>query len=774
MARSSPQDDLIAKYQTTYEKLRDIRASKTISLKPSPFFREEVLGFDGNMQPFKLRYYQSQGIYHLLLMPRMVLGDGTGLGKCVTGGTLLVTDQGMIPIRELGPDAPEDNTFYEPRFPVRVWNGKKFVQVKRFFWNGRTKTYKIRTQSGFVLEGSSEHPILTRQESGESFTKLSDLKKGQYACIDRSEAIFSNTEPTISLDWDLAVAKTSGLEGSGSYVDIARLLENHYFYDPIEEIVESEAGVMDLEVDDDSHCFSGNGFINHNTIEAIGAMCYIWQKEVDTQVIVIAPKSALRQWANELERFTKGVVPILAVGSIKDRERAYQSFFRAPLNGDKHVLLLNYHILIRDWKHGQVTPLLSNGRPDPQQSVVPGLLDRYTAEISKSLTVYFDEATAFKSLTTKTWEVCKFLSERSKRVYGLTATLLKNNLMEGFGIYKVIQPPLFSSKTNFMNTFCITKMQPIGGGRQIPIVVGYKNLDLFRSRIDPFFLGRTKQAVSDELPVLTTREIQVTLNTAEAMKYAEALKGVITLGDGEIKDFEEHKAFVSLIYCQQVVNSLHMLRFKEGDFVDGNFSSENDFEYDGKTKVSTGSKEQALIDLITEELDGEKVIVYTRFASLVPRLQDLLTQEKIKSARITGAVKEGDRQKAQAAFQNMESDTKVIFITDAGSEAINLQAASALVFFESPWSWGNYVQIIGRMIRIGSPHKGVLVYHLIAELEAKGKDRKTIDAHVLEMLRKKKNVIDRIIGEAAVGALEFEKGGGSTRELVRRLQGSVA
>src|SRR6185369_3163758 len=94
--------------------------------------------------------------------------------------------------------------------------------------------------------------------------------------------------------------------------------------------------------------------------------------------------------------------------------------------------------------------------------------------------------------------------------------------------------------------------------------------------------------------------------------------------------------------------------------------------------VKKGSKEQALLDLLTDELDGEKVIVYTRFEKLVGRLQAILKEEGIKSVRITGKERatttRDPRRDAQMAFQDPKSDTRVIFITDAGSEAINLQA----------------------------------------------------------------------------------------------------
>jgi SNF2 family DNA or RNA helicase len=576
------------KEQAIYGKLLDIRKSKTCSLRPTPMLRTEIVGLDGKTEPFKLRYYQVQGVLHLLMMKRMVLGDGTGLGK---------------------------------------------------------------------------------------------------------------------------------------------------------------------------------------TITCIAFLCYLWEKS-EAKCIVVCPKTVIRQWASEVDRFSTGIKTFLATGGPEKRKDTYEAW-AAHTGPDKAILVLNYHSLMKDWNAGQVIPMLPNGQPDPKTPMQPGLLDRITQQ-QKNLIAIFDEASAFKNPSSKRWEVSSFLSQRCDRAYGLTATLLKNNLIEGFGIYKVIHPGVFTTKTGFLTAFCVTQLQPIKGSkRKIPIIVGYKNLVAFRSAIDPYFLGRPKHAVSDELPKLITKEITCEMTPAEDRMYSKALSGVLELGDGTVKEYEEYVAFVALTYCQQVVNSLSLLKYDPGDSV-GTSYFEAPVEVD-----ELGSKEEALLDLLTDggELEGEKTIIYTRFASFVPRLQKLLADHGIKSVAITGNVidteKNPRRKLAQDAFQNPESGIQVIVITDAGGEGINLQAAAAMVFIDAPWSWGNYVQLLGRPIRIGSQHPNVIAIHLVSERpREKAKDRKSIDHHTLELLRRKKDLIDKVLGEAAVGALDF--GDKSfKRELVEMLARSV-
>lgn len=1020
-------------YEKVYAHLKKVRASTTVEIKPTPMMRTEIRGFDGSMEPLRIRYYQVQGIYHLLVMNRMVLGDGTGLGKCVTGDTVLSTGDGLQKIEDLKPKEVESEGFYQLKSPTTVWTGSRMAPVKSFYWGGVKPTIKLTTRNGYQLEGSLVHPVYARQSTKEGFVKLPELRVGDHICIARGEVPFPADDPAIDFDlvrcsrgfrypdrltpalatllgwaisegnrhptsvqitqhfrcnpenhleirklfyevfgWkgntrskakDRLISVTSkdirryliscgvkevlsaekqvpdlvmrgtkesvrgflsslieaecsivsgggvefstasevlakqvqllllrfgvisnrkpkkvkgynhtywrvtffgddarvfqsevglrskrkigalkrslarssnpskdlipnftcevgalkelilratsrggsnsnrvgsglkqfgecfrstlkhilcgyrdpsyqwltqlldaahkvGLSSTDEYRRVLQVVQRHFFYDPIVSIEYQSAPVMDLEVDDPEHCFAGNGLINHNTLQAIGALCYIWERDPEVKVVVVCPKSAIGQWSSEIDKFAIGVKTFQATGTLDKRKEVYQGW--AAHKGPA-VLILNYALVIRDWDQG-----IAKAEPPPgakKGTVVlagRGYLDELTSKMPK-ISVIFDEIQACKNPTTKTHQTCKFLADRCKRVWGLTATLLQNHLIEGFGIYKVIRPQTFGSKSGFLNTYCVTEMQRVRGGGKIPIIVGYKNLSQFRETIDPFFYGRPKHLVSNELPALTTREVICELSPAEDRKYQEALSGIFELGTGEIKDYTETKQMTSLIYIQEVCNSLSLVKF-------------GDDEFDRPVTSTEGrsSKEAALVELLSEEFDGEKVIVYTRFKSHLPRLQAILAKEGIKSVIISGDVtKASARKAAQDKFQDPDSKIKVIFITDAGSESINLQAAAAMIFFDTPWSWGRYVQLLGRMIRIGSPHQAVLAVHLLAKRPGVGKKSETIDHKVIQKLRKKKGLIDQVIGEAAVGALKFERNEDAVKELLSSLRETV-
>ena len=100
-------------------------------------------------------------------------------------------------------------------------------------------------------------------------------------------------------------------------------------------------------------------------------------------------------------------------------------------------------------------------------------------------------------------------------------------------------------------------------------------------------------------------------------------------------------------------------------------------------------------------------------------------------------------------FQDLNSGVNVIFINRAGSESINLQIASTFIFFDNPWSYGDYLQLIGRAQRIGSIHSSILSLHLVC--------RGTIDQYVLNKLEEKQGLVHTVFGESTMGELTFDE-----------------
>jgi SNF2 family DNA or RNA helicase len=149
------------------------------------------------------------------------------------------------------------------------------------------------------------------------------------------------------------------------------------------------------------------------------------------------------------------------------------------------------------------------------------------------------------------------------------------------------------------------------------------------------------------------------------------------------------------------------------------------------------SKISMLKDSLADNLVGDnKAVVFTRFS----RMADILVRElkEYNPAVITGAVK--DRQ-VEIDKLNNDPKCKVIVITTAGNEGINLERANMLYMVDVPLgSYGSLIQTIGRVKRIGQV-RPMVVYYLMAD--------KSVDIKLKNLLLKKQEMSEKIFGSLA-------------------------
>jgi superfamily II DNA or RNA helicase len=339
-----------------------------------------------------------------------------------------------------------------------------------------------------------------------------------------------------------------------------------------------------------------------------------------------------------------------------------------------------------------------------------------------------DEMHKVKNHKSQFHEKVKLLSNECSRLIGMTATPIKNRLMEFFSLFRIIDPNLFPRINQFQNEFCVMKMQPIGGGRQVPVVVGYRNLDSFVERIEPYYLSRKKHDVATELPALISRDVECELTDDQEEIYDMAESGILNKSDDP--DISQADMLSSLTACMQAADSPQLIT-----------NQESGVPFEGKS-----SKVEWICDFLSEEAQEKKVIVFSKFEKFISIIGKELSENKIKFLRITG--KENDpklREKNKKIFQDPDSGYNVILITMAGSESINLQAAEHFIYSDLPWSLGDYLQLNGRMVRIGSSHNVVTAHHLLSRKQ-NGDD--TIDHHILKSLKLKKKLFDKVAGDS--------------------------
>jgi SNF2 family DNA or RNA helicase len=264
------------------------------------------------------------------------------------------------------------------------------------------------------------------------------------------------------------------------------------------------------------------------------------------------------------------------------------------------------------------------------------------------------------------------------------------------------------------------------GNKHVVKIAGHtdKHIEKFSEVINPYYLGRLKYEVANDLPSIISKDIYVDMELDQLKIYAEALSGMLRVGEGATAIAKKVSKLTEVIFCQQIVD--HPL------LIDRKGSS---------------AKLDTLIDLLCEgELKDEKVVIYTRFREMLPIFDEVFSGV-FKYTFIHGGMDETARNVAKNEFQT-NPEVKKIFITDAASQAVNLQSASAIIYFDIPFSGGNYLQILGRTDRIGSKYDNIYAIHLIA--------RGSIDETILRIVRGKIKTIEKTIGTQIKRSSDFQ------------------
>lgn len=309
---------------------------------------------------------------------------------------------------------------------------------------------------------------------------------------------------------------------------------------------------------------------------------------------------------------------------------------------------------------------------------------------NEGLIIIFDEAIALKDPDSITHKACKILSNLATKVIAVTATVTKGQLEEAYYIGSCIGLSLVSTYKDFVTRFCIYKKSHFKvRGRQLNMLVGYKNIPEFTRLIQPHFIGRAKRDVAKELPAFTIKRYLVKEDelTHKAIKkiYTDALLTQTPPNIGRIR--------ISTISPSLIDDTIP-----------------ND---------TLTAKVEEFIRIINDDFIDEKIVVYIDYKSPIDLLEQILPQHlpnKYKNIlKITGDIT--DRAGVINKFTT-SPDHNLLFINSAAKEGVNLQISGHLFFLTLPYKAGDYVQIAGRISRIGTTQTSLTIHNIIQESSA--------------------------------------------------------
>jgi len=333
---------------------------------------------------------------------------------------------------------------------------------------------------------------------------------------------------------------------------------------------------------------------------------------------------------------------------------------------------------------------------------------------------YADEAHKLKTPKAMLTRSMIAIRRGFKYLIFLTATPLTTSLMDLFHLVHILDKNIFKNKTAFTNTFVEIKMiKNWQTGHQYPEITGYKNLELLRELIAPVCF--------QYYPEQDTQYIEHSIKIKDIDSYIEASEGLF-----KTKDTKIHAT--RLIDLQQVVDK-----------------DEN------KLKLYLMSIKPIL---------SEGLITYCHFRETIDTLSNIFDRIGIDYRVISGNVSIKERREIKQWF-NSDPAKKVLLISSAGSQSLNLQSVNNMFFYNIPFGFGAFSQAKGRIERLFSKHTNFKIHFILTDVEIEGKITGTVDRYKHELISSYGEITEKVFNAKEVPKAELTS---FNRKLIMKLK----
>lgn len=244
------------------------------------------------------------------------------------------------------------------------------------------------------------------------------------------------------------------------------------------------------------------------------------------------------------------------------------------------------------------------------------------------------------------------------------------------------------------------------GGRE---VIGYKNLGNLRQIVDKIMLRRLKSEVLD-LPPKVHKVEYVEMDKNQTKIYNE-VKGELIENIDKIKLSNNPLAM--------------MIRLRQATAYPGILSSSH----------TESAKMDRMVEVVEDAVsNGSKCIIFSNWEQVTEVAKEKLA--KYNPGYITGKVDTEQRMEHINRFQNDESCKVIIGTIGAMGTGLTLNAASEVIFLDSPWNRALKDQAEDRAHRIGT--KGTVTVTTIV-------CKDTIDERIEDIVYKKGKMSDMLV-----------------------------
>jgi SWI/SNF-related matrix-associated actin-dependent regulator 1 of chromatin subfamily A len=309
-----------------------------------------------------------------------------------------------------------------------------------------------------------------------------------------------------------------------------------------------------------------------------------------------------------------------------------------------------------------------------------------------------DEAHYISNTTANRTRLLNDVLEKIPKVWLLTGTPMTSRPINYFNLLKIVDSPLTLNWQSYVRRYC-KGYQFTVGNRKVWNTSGASNLDELRERTKSYVLRRMKTDILD-LPEKIVTPVFVELTSK---MYDEELEEFTRISNDKKNDETISVTLNRLMKIRQLIS------------------------YE---KIPYTCE---LIDKCLEQ--GKKVIVLTNFTMTLDMLHD---KYKKNSVTLDGRMNKDKRQENVDRFQTDDKIKVFIGNIKAAGVGITLTAAEVVIMNDLSFVPADHSQGEDRAYRYGQKNS-VLVYYPVFE--------NTIEKVIYNILQKKKNVIDQVMGD---------------------------
>jgi SNF2 family DNA or RNA helicase len=431
----------------------------------------------------------------------------------------------------------------------------------------------------------------------------------------------------------------------------------------------------------------------------IDNMSMLYDKGLINGALIIAPKGVYKNWFDSeipthmADHIEKTMVLWESNGG-KSKEKELDTLFKSSY--DFHILIMNVEAL--STKKGKQ------------------FAERFL-NCHKTL-MAIDESTTIKNPG----------AIRTKTIIGLGKYVLYKRILTGSPVTKspldlytqcwFLDPWLLDQQSyySFRTRYALTRKINVSG-RQVEIVVGYRNLGELSEKLKPFSHRVLKDDCLD-LPPKTYMKRTIQLSEEQQKVYKQMKEIALATLNGKLTT--THNVITQLMRLHQITC--------------GHFKSD-----DGTTQTLKSNRLDELMDVLSE-MEG-KAVIWAHYRYDIEVIVEAIKKEYGDKSVVTyyGDTSTDDRQKAIKLIQDPESSVRFIVGTpQTGGYGITLTGASTMIYYSNGYDLEKRQQSEARIDRIGQT-KNMTYIDIIAE--------GTVDEKIVKALRTKVNIATEVMGE---------------------------